>query len=195
MEKNNRNLDELVEATQKISETTTMIVGIADQTSLLALNATIEAASAGEADKGFAVVANEVKALAGQTVAAADTISQRVRDIEENMGKSVASNDEVSKTIEQIQQISDQILQSLEQQSRSSQEMVNAADEANQSVLQMDGRILNSKESTNSIADRMGDVDQATEGTLQEISKGREVAQSLDEIARVLKGLVEKFKT
>jgi methyl-accepting chemotaxis protein len=62
----------LILSTQKIGETMGLIQTIAAQTNLLALNATIEAARAGDAGKGFAIVAGEVKALAAQTSKATD---------------------------------------------------------------------------------------------------------------------------
>ena len=67
----------LAERTQTIGSFADAIGGIAGRTNLLALNATIEAARAGEAGNGFAVVANEVKQLAGQ----ADSASSQIRSL------------------------------------------------------------------------------------------------------------------
>ena len=60
-------VDELGVNAREIGQVTEVISDISEQTNLLALNATIEAARAGDAGKGFSVVANEIKELARQT--------------------------------------------------------------------------------------------------------------------------------
>jgi aerotaxis receptor len=75
----------LAEEANKISSIMQEIQGIADQTNLLALNAAIEAARAGEQGRGFAVVADEVRALSSRTHAATEQIQSSVGDIQDTL--------------------------------------------------------------------------------------------------------------
>ena len=73
---------QLAEATNQIDHVSTLISEIASQTNLLALNATIEAARAGQAGRGFSVVASEVKSLAAQTSGATSEIGRQIEAIQ-----------------------------------------------------------------------------------------------------------------
>ncbi len=79
----NKAMVDLNTATEHIGSIVDLISRIAEQTNLLALNATIEAARAGEAGRGFAVVASEVKALANQTSRATEQISTQIAAIQQ----------------------------------------------------------------------------------------------------------------
>ncbi len=88
------------ESVKKIQVAVDTINRISDQTNLLALNATIEAARAGDAGRGFSVVAQEVKKLAVESSKAAKEIGLMVRGIQNDTEKST------SKTVELIENIS-----------------------------------------------------------------------------------------
>jgi methyl-accepting chemotaxis protein len=116
-------IGKLSRAAQQIGDVVKLITAIAEQTNLLALNATIEAARAGEAGRGFAVVASEVKSLASQTAKATDEISSHILGMQGATQESVAAIKEIGGTIAQISAIASTIASAVEQQSSATQEI------------------------------------------------------------------------
>jgi methyl-accepting chemotaxis protein len=116
-------IGKLSRAAQQIGDVVKLITAIAEQTNLLALNATIEAARAGEAGRGFAVVASEVKSLASQTAKATDEISSHISGMQGATQESVAAIKEIGGTIAQISNIASTIASAVEQQSSATQEI------------------------------------------------------------------------
>ena len=119
----------LGESSIEIDEVVTLIRDLAEQTNLLALNATIEAARAGEAGRGFAVVASEVKSLATGTHKATETIAQRVEKIRASIDNVVASTNQISQSIQEVSGNTTEVAAAIEQQSAIINTMGTTADE------------------------------------------------------------------
>ena len=115
-EKTDSRIAELTRAASRITDVVKLITAIAEQTNLLALNATIEAARAGETGKGFAIVAQEVKALAAQTAKATGEIGLQIAGVQAATQDSVVSIKEIGETIGRIADIAAVITEAVELQ-------------------------------------------------------------------------------
>jgi methyl-accepting chemotaxis protein len=109
-------MEQLSLSAGRIGEVIDLIQDVAEQTNLLALNATIEAARAGEAGKGFAVVASEVKALAAQTSRATDEIAEHIASIQKLTRKADTAIANVDGVIGEISQITSAVSVAVEEQ-------------------------------------------------------------------------------
>ncbi|MFK5947772.1 MAG: methyl-accepting chemotaxis protein [Methylococcales bacterium] len=94
----------LISDSKKVTDSLSMITGIADQTNLLALNASIEAARAGEHGRGFAVVADEVKSLSEHTKNAALEVSQTLTSFNKRVEQMHSEAESSSNLSEEIMQ-------------------------------------------------------------------------------------------
>lgn len=126
----NGKVESLSSAAQKIGDVVKLISEIAEQTNLLALNATIEAARAGEAGKGFAVVASEVKTLASQTAKATEDISSQIKEIQGSTDEAVDAIRSIGSTMEDVNRTTSAIAASVEQQGSATAEISRNVSEA-----------------------------------------------------------------
>ncbi len=131
----------LAQAAGRIGEVVSLIRAIAEQTNLLALNATIEAARAGEAGKGFAVVASEVKALANQTAQATEEIGLQVMAIQQATGDAMAAIQAVGSVVGRIDSTMATIAAAVEEQAAATGEIARNVDQAATGTAEVSGRI------------------------------------------------------
>jgi methyl-accepting chemotaxis protein len=124
------------------------------QTNLLALNATIEAARAGDADKGFAVVAGEVKALAAQTAKATAEIGAQIETVRGATEDTVNAMNEIGSIIGRMGEVSTAIAAAVEEQSVTTREIAASI----QSVAGSTAQAANAMGHVVQVADRAGEA-------------------------------------
>jgi len=155
-----------------IGQILNVISDIADQTNLLALNAAIEAARAGEAGRGFAVVADEVRKLAEKTMTATKEVGQAIKDIQDGTKKNIDNVERSAKNIEDVTKLANTSGESLRQivslaevttdQVRSiataSEEQSSASEEINRSIEDVNRVSMETSEAMRQSAQAVGEL-------------------------------------
>jgi methyl-accepting chemotaxis protein len=151
-----RALSAHVEAIESILS---LIRDIAGQTNLLALNATIEAARAGDAGRGFAIVAQEVKSLAAQTARATDEINGKITAIQQATKQTVDANGSIQRTVGEVQTSATRIREAMEAQAQTVTMITAAVDETALAADSMSATIAAIRADTETVASEIDSVE------------------------------------
>jgi methyl-accepting chemotaxis protein/cytochrome b561 len=153
-------IDILLESARQIGSITDVIAAVARQTNLLAINARIEAARAGDLGRGFSVVANEVKDLAGQTGNATVSIGKQIEAVTTAAARSSQSLARLNEVVEGLEKTAAEIAQATEEQCAS----------------------------TRDIADRISLISTSTGSVAQNISDAQTTATATEELSAEVAG-------
>jgi twitching motility protein PilJ len=188
IQETSKRIKRLGESSQEIGEIVELISDITEQTNVLALNAAIQAASAGEAGRGFSVVAEEVQRLAERSAEATRQIGTIVRTIQTDTFETVAAMEKSTRGVVEGAKLADAAGQALVEIGEVSQRLAQLSESISASA---------QKQATQatSMASNMHDIlninQQTTEGT-------QRTAKSIGQLATLageLKGSVSRFKT
>ena len=175
----NDTVQSLTEGAQKIGDVVRLIEDIAEQTNLLALNATIEAARAGEAGKGFAVVASEVKSLANQTAKATEDIRGQIEHMQKTTSRSVAEIEDVADMITKISDMTNDV--------------ANAVDHQDTATQKITDNIRITANGTQQVSLNIADVNAAAKQSLHSSNEVVEVVENLQTQSSVLSSELKQF--
>lgn len=177
----NSKLSDLETRSQEIGDITRLITTITTQTNLLALNATIEAARAGDAGKGFTIVAHEIKELSQQIANATEEIGRKIEAMQTSTSGVTEAISDISDIILRVDNISHEISASIEEQSATTNHISQAIEEASQRSSDVTTAIL--------------DVAQISQKTMERAISLQEASEDLSALADQLQQIVGKFQT
>ena len=182
-----RKVKRLAEASQEISKIVSLISQIASRTNLLALNASIQAARAGEAGRGFAIVADEVRQLADRSAKSLKEIEQIVLQIQSETGSVMTAMEE---GIQQVIAVTEQS----EQAKKSLEDIIQVANRIDTLVRSISADTVRQQENSRDVTQVMESVELNAQETANESQRVAGSLQNLVGISRNLLDSVERFK-
>ncbi|MFF5993972.1 HAMP domain-containing methyl-accepting chemotaxis protein [Lysinibacillus sp. KU-BSD001] len=194
-------VQKLAKQTEEIGHITKVITDITDQTNLLALNAAIEAARAGEHGKGFAVVADEVRKLAEESKASANSITALTMEIKtdtENVERAVANSlVSVKDGVNIITEAGDSfhgIVGAVEVMTTQIQEISATAEQISASAEEVSASVNEISNGAENASDHIATIAAAMEEQVSTMAEVSGVANTLSENAQNLQSEVQRFK-
>ncbi len=133
-----RELEELQRKSRIITKAVAQIIGIADKTNMLSLNASIEASKAGDAGRGFSVVAHQIRKLADTTRRVSDQVSSLIRESNRAVEKNVLMAEGLQQGYGEIMRQSEQIRAMIEDNTRALEEVTRAHQQVQDQVAGVD---------------------------------------------------------
>lgn len=182
-----KTVENLGAQSDQIGEIVGTIEDIADQTNLLALNAAIEAARAGEQGRGFAVVADEVRALAERTTKATKEIGAMIRAIQQQTREAVLSMEEGVGEVEK----------GTSEAAKSGQALEDILEQINAMSMQVSQIATATEEqtgTTNEISHNIQMITEAVRGTADAAKESADSAGELAQVAEELRHIVAGFR-
>lgn len=181
-------MHELGEHAKGIGAIMGVITDIADQTNLLALNAAIEAARAGEAGRGFAVVADEVRKLAEKTMDATKQVGDNIRLIQQSTDRSIEGNDAAAKALDECREM-------VEESGHSLEAIVQKADEAAGQVQDIATAAEQQSAASEQVNESTEIVNRIAGETAQTMEDSARAVENLNQLASELRGAIDRMQT
>jgi len=188
------NVRTLGQAADEIGTVTETITAISEKTNLLALNATIEAARAGDAGKGFSVVANEIKELANQTATATADIGKRLKAIQKSTGVAVTGVEEISGIINSIDETVVLIRETMDSQKEATQEITENITQVSMGIREINQNVTQTSQASGEIASDIVAVNESANEVNNSSAQLNLSAEELNSMAAQLKEKMEHFK-